>query len=464
MGKFPYSNERNKRKKFMQNLNEFWQQVCNLLQQRVTAVSFDLWIKSLEPVEEIDGVVYLSTTSETAKNRVEKLHSEHIKQAITEVNAELKGFKVLDPMERDEFVKKQTETVSPETAAVAPLFNFNPKYTFENFVVGNSNKYVYAAAYGVAEHPFSKINPLFIYGGVGLGKTHLLHAIGNHLRKNDAELKVLYVTCEKFTNDYVESLRSSHQQAISKYREKYRNVDVLMVDDIQFISNKTGTQEEFFHTFNDLYQNGKQIIIASDRPPKEISSLEERLKSRFSMGLIQDIQTPDFETRLAILQKKAQQEHYLVDEKVINFIAEQFDSNIRELEGMLSKVCFYASLMGQKTATLEIVEEALKDSIVSNKQTLTSESILDSVCKYFSVEKDDIIGKKKNKEIVEPRQIAMYLMYDMLDLPLTSIGQLFGGRDHTTVMHAREKVTLLIKSNNRIKVIINDLKSMANRS
>lgn len=448
----------------MQNLNELWQNICNILQQKVTAVSFDLWIKSLEPIDVIDGVLYLSTTSETAKNRVEKLHTEHIKLAIMETTDEIKNFKVLDPLEREEFEKKQNsvETIS-EVTNNTPLFNFNPKYTFDNFVVGNSNKYVYAAAFGVAEHPFSKINPLFIYGGVGLGKTHLLHAIGNHLRKTDPNLKVLYVTCEKFTNDYIESLRSPHQQAISKYREKYRNVDVLMIDDIQFISNKTGTQEEFFHTFNDLYQNNKQIIIASDRPPKELSSLEERLISRFSMGLIQDIQTPDFETRLAILQKKAQQEHYNVDNAVINFIAEQFDSNIRELEGMLSKVCFYSSLMGQKTATLDIVEEALKDSIVSNKQTLTTDSILDSVCKYFNVDREEILGKKKNKEIVEPRQMAMYLMCEMLDLPLTSIGQFFGGRDHTTVLHAREKVSNLVKTNNRIKVIINDLKSMANR-
>lgn len=448
----------------MQNLNDTWHEICNILQQKVTAVSFDLWIKSLEPIELTDGVLYLSTTSESAKNRVEKLHTTHIKDAIAEVNDEIKQFVVLDPIERDEFVNKRNQKeIVQETTTEKPQFNFNAKYTFDNFVVGNSNKYVYAASIGVAEHPFNKINPLFIYGGVGLGKTHLLHAVGNHLKKVQPDLNVLYVTCEKFTNDYVESLRSNHPQAISKYREKYRNVDVLMVDDIQFISNKTGTQEEFFHTFNDLYQNNKQIIIASDRPPKEIASLEERLKSRFSMGLIQDIQTPDFETRLAILQKKAQQEHYSVDNSVINFIAEQFDSNIRELEGMLSKVCFYANLMGQKTATLDIVQEALKDTINNTKQSLTSDRIIDSVCKYFSLEKDDLIGKKRNKEIVEPRQIAMYLICDMLDLPLTSIGQLFGGRDHTTVMHAREKITQLIKNNNRIKVIVNDLKSMANR-
>ena len=447
----------------MLKIDEIWQQTCNILQHEVTAVSYDLWIKSLEPLDFNDGVLYLSTSSETAKQRVLKLHEQQIRTALTEIEPEIKDFVVLDPDEKENYLNKPVET-KQEVNKCAPLCNFNPKYTFDNFVVGNSNKYVYAAARGVAEHPFNKINPLFIYGGVGLGKTHLLHAIGNYLIKNNPDLKVLYVTCEKFTHDYVESLKSSKAQANSEYREKYRSVDVLMVDDIQFISNKTGTQEEFFHTFNDLYQNQKQIIIASDRHPKEIASLEERLRSRFSMGLMQDIQIPDFETRLAILQKKAQQEHYSVDEDVINLIAERCDTNIRELEGMLSKVSFYASLLGKPSATLEDVNEALKDQISTNKQNLTADRIIDCVCKYFSITKEDLVGKKKNKEIVEPRQICMYLICDMLDLPLVSIGQIFGGRDHTTVIHAREKVAELIKENNRVKVTVNDLKSMANRT
>ena len=370
---------------------------------------------------------------------------------------------MLDPDEKENYLNKPVEA-EQEVNKTTPLCKFIPKYTFDNFVVGNSNKYVYAAARGVAEHPFDKINPLFIYGGVGLGKTHLLHAIGNYLTKHNPELKILYVTCDQFTRDYVESLKSSNMQANIEYKEKYRSVDVLMIDDIQFIANRTGTQEEFFHTFNDLYQNQKQIIIASDRPPKEIASLEERLRSRFSMGLMQDIQTPDFETRLAILQKKALQDKYSVDEEVINFIAERCDTNIRELEGMLSKVSFYASLTGKPSATLEDVNEALKDQVTTTKQSLTADRIIDCVCKYFSISKDDLVGKKKNKEIVEPRQICMYLICEMLDLPLVSVGQIFGGRDHTTVIHAREKISDLIKENNRIRVTVNDLKSMANRT
>ena len=232
-----------------------------------------------------------------------------------------------------------------------------------------------------------------------------------------------------------------------------------MIDDIQFIANRTGTQEEFFHTFNDLYQNQKQIIIASDRPPKEIASLAERLRSRFSMGLMQDIQTPDFETRLAILQKKALQDKYSVDEEVINFIAERCDTNIRELEGMLSKVSFYASLTGKPSATLEDVNEALKDQVTTTKQSLTADRIIDCVCKYFSISKDDLVGKKKNKEIVEPRMIAIYLIDDVLNIPLVSIGKIFGGRDHTTIMHSRDKIGDQLKKDNKLSAIVNDLKN-----
>ena len=448
----------------MLNIEDIWLKTCNILQREVTAVSYDLWIRSLAPIDYSNGIMYLSTSSESAKARVLKLHYGQIKEALSEVEPQITDFKVLDPLERDNYFKRLEEQSQEKSPYTNPICSFNQKYTFDNFVVGNSNKYVYAAARGVAEHPFDKINPLFIYGGVGLGKTHLLHAIGNYLKVNNPELKVLYVTCEKFTHDYIESLKSSKAQANAEYRDKYRNnIDVLMIDDIQFISNKAGTQEEFFHTFKDLYQKGKQIIIASDRNPKEIANLEERLRSRFSMGIIQDIQVPDYETRLAILQKKAQQEHYSVEEDVISLIAEKCDTNIRELEGMLGKVCFYASLLGKPTANLDDFNEALKDVINTSKQNLTADRIIDCVCKYFSINKEDLIGKKKNKEIVEPRQICMYLICEMLDLPLVSIGELFGGRDHTTVIHAREKVSDLIKENNRIKVEVNDIKSMANR-
>jgi chromosomal replication initiator protein len=331
----------------------------------------------------------------------------------------------------------------------------NPRYTFDNFVVGECNRLAVAAARAVAEDPGENYNPLFIYGGSGLGKTHIMHAIGNYIRKHNRYLKVLYVSSEKFLNEFVASIRTGSVD----FREKYRSVDVLMIDDIQFIKGKDRTQEELFHTFNDLYQSKKQIILTSDRPPKEIPDIEDRLRTRFEWGLIADVQPPELETRIAILQKKADQEKYSVEDEVINFIAENCDTNIREMEGMLSKVCFYASLLGKEKTTMDEVKEALKDHVSTNKQSLTADRIIDCVCKYYNISKEDLVGKKKNKEIVEPRQMCVYLINEMLNIPLTAIGALFGGRDHTTIMHARDKINSQVKVNPHIKTLVNDIKS-----
>ena len=311
----------------------------------------------------------------------------------------------------------------------------------------------------VAERPSEKFNPLFIYGGVGLGKTHLLHAVGNHLAEHRPDLNVLYVTCEKFTNDYVDSIRNGKDKTNLDFRDKYRNVDVLMIDDIQFIIGKMGIQEEFFHTFNDLYQNNKQIIIASDRSPKDMSALEERLRSRFSSGLIQDIQEPDYETKVAIIKKKCSQEGFLVDENVVDFIAQKTGTNIREIEGILSKVVFYSQLLGKTHASMDDAHEALKDYGEAERTDLDAEKIISTVCDFFKVTKEDLIGKKKNKEIVEPRQLCIYLINDMLNIPLTAIGALLGGRDHTTIMHARDKIGNQVKVNPHIRTLVNDIKS-----
>ncbi len=447
----------------MKNMKELWAEALKTLRNELTAVSYDLWISTLEPFDLVDGVLYLSATSSAAKDRMLKLHEGQVMQALLLAEPSIKKFQVFDPSEREKYNATKEENMLKEENQ-APIFQFSSKYTFDTFVVGNSNKYVYAACRGVAENPFTKINPLFIYGGVGLGKTHLLHSIGNYLNQYRPELKVLYVTCNKFVNDYIECMASRDTiSAVSAFRAKYSTVDVLMVDDIQFISNKTGTQEEFFHTFNDMFQNNKQIIITSDRPPKEIATLEDRLVSRFSMGIMQDIQTPDYETRYAILQKKAQQENFEVEEEVLNHISEVCESNVREMEGVLSKIIFYARLAGKTKATMEEVKEALKDVPNTTKQDITTDRIIDQVCKYFSLSKDDIVGKKKNKEVVQPRQIAMYLICEMLDLPLTSIGQAFGGRDHTTVIHAREKISNEMKDSNRLKVIVSDIKNIIER-
>ena len=443
----------------MQELQIMWERVLSKLEMMTTAVSFDLWIRPLEVLEFKDyNTLILVASSTTAKNQLLKNHKIQLQNAINEVFNDNINFEILDQNEKDEYIKTNTPAKNQkvEEEGNKTNSNFNEKYTFDNFVVGKSNQFVYAAAKSVAENPGQKFNPLFIYGGVGLGKTHLLHAIGNYIKSAYPDKKIMYATCEKFTNDYIESLRANKDMANFEFREKYRNLDVLMIDDIQFISNKTSTQEEFFHTFNDLYQRQKQIIIASDRPPKEIATLEERLRSRFTSGLIQDIQTPDFETRVAILRKKAQQEKYSIDDEVINFIAEKIDTNIREMEGILSKVFFFATLLGKKSATLEEAYEAMKENMDEIKEGLSPDMVIDTVCKYFNISKNDIVGKKKNKEIVEPRMICIYLICELLDLPLVAIGKKFGDRDHTTIMHARDK----IKTNNKIKVYITDIKDL----
>ena len=447
----------------MQELQIMWERVLSKLEMMTTAVSFDLWIRPLEVLEFKDyNTLILVASSTTAKNQLLKNHKIQLQNAINEVFNDSIEFEILDQTEKDEYIKTNTPAKNQkiEEEGDKSHSNFNEKYTFDNFVVGKSNQFVYAAAKSVAENPGQKFNPLFIYGGVGLGKTHLLHAIGNYIRSAYPDKKIMYATCEKFTNDYIESLRANKDMANFEFREKYRNLDVLMIDDIQFISNKTSTQEEFFHTFNDLYQRQKQIIIASDRPPKEIATLEERLRSRFTSGLIQDIQTPDFETRVAILRKKAQQEKYSIDDDVINFIAEKIDTNIREMEGILSKVFFFATLLGKKSATLTEAYEAMKENMDEIKEGLSPDLVIDTVCKYFNISKNDIVGKKKNKEIVEPRMICIYLICELLDLPLVAIGKKFGDRDHTTIMHARDKITEQLKTNNKIKVYITDIKDL----
>ena len=443
----------------MQNIKDSWNEVLSTVSKEVTTVTFDLWIKTLEPLTIKDGCLIILASSEMAKKRCLELCSSELKLAIAD-NFEVESYKIISPEEKDDFSPSQdiSQNVIINENQNANSMKFNPKFTFESFVVGKSNEIVYAASRAVAENPGKRFNPLFIYGGVGLGKTHLMHAIGNYLRQNSPNLNVIYVTCEKFTNDYIDSLRGK-ERSISSFREKYRNVDVLMVDDIQFISNKTETQEEFFHTFNDLHQNGKQIVIASDRPPKEIATLSDRLTSRLSSGLIQDIQSPDFETRVAILKRKAFEENYKVEDAVYSYLAEKLDTNIRELEGYLAKVHFYAGIHCKHFASLEDAEEALQDE-VTEKEAINAKDIISAVCKYYNVDKTDLAGKKKNKEIVDPRQMAIYLITELTDLPLTSIGQYFGGRDHTTIMHARDKIASEIKTNQRTKIAATDIKSI----
>lgn len=448
----------------MQDLKQMWEKVLSKIQSKVSMIYYELWVEPIEVLDYTDKLI-LVANSAGAKKQLIKNHTADLEECIKSVFGYATEYEILDPQEKEEYLKKnqpQENKQVEDEGDDAKKFMFNAKYTFDNFIVGKSNQFCYAAARAVAENPGQKLNPLFIYGGVGLGKTHLLHAIGNYIKQNNPKLKIQYVTCDQFTNDYISSLGTNKEVGSIKgtalFREKYRNIDVLMIDDIQFIASRTSTQEEFFNTFNDLYQQNKQIIISSDRPPKEIETLEERLRSRFSMGLIQDMQKPDFETRVAILRKKAQIERYFIDDDAIEFIAEKVDTNIRELEGMLSKVYFFASLLGKKSASILEAQEALKEQLDVQKEKLTPEKIIQTVCTYFGIEYSEITGKKKSKEIVEPRMMAIYLINDMIDIPLISIGRIFGGRDHTTIIHSRDKISELLKRDHKTKTIINDIK------
>ena len=446
----------------MQELGALWETILEKLQMTVSDVSFIMWFKPLKLIDFVDGkTLVLSTNSVSAKNQILRNYMDKLTEAVHDIIGEGVTVDVLDPNEEIKYIQKNGENQAQKEVEVSKN-PFNSKYTFDNFVVGKSNQFVYAAARAVAEHPGEKFNPLFIYGGVGLGKTHLLHAVGNYLREFNPNLRVMYVTCDQFTNSYIESLSApSKAKAATEFRSRYRNVDVLMIDDIQFIASRPSTQDEFFNTFNELHSSNKQIIITSDRPPKEIKPLTDRLKSRFSMGLIQDIQTPDLETRIAILRKKSQIERYVIDDDVINYIAEKVDSNIRELEGTLSKVYFLANLMGKRSATMEEAHEALNSQNEEDKnEGFTPDDIISGVCNYFGVTREDILGKKKSKDVVEPRMIAIYLISDILEIPLVSIGKIFGGRDHTTIMHSRDKIADQIKTSHKMQTLVSEIRKM----
>ena len=344
------------------------------------------------------------------------------------------------------FTDKETKEELPpaKTAVSVPnkdLGNLNPRYTFDTFVVGSTNKMAHAVSVAVAESPGSSYNPLFLYGGAGLGKTHLMHSIAHHIINNRKDLKVLYVTSEKFTNELIDSLKHDKNK---QFRDKYRNIDVLLIDDIQFVIGKESTQEEFFHTFNELHEAKKQIVISSDKHPREIATLEERLRSRFEWGITADIQPPDYETKMAILNKRAELEHLKIDSEVMEYVATNINSNIRELEGALNKICVFANLE-KKPITLDLAEQALKDTIETQRE-ITPQFIMEIVAEHFNITVNDILSKKKNKEIANPRQICMYLSRKYTEYSLQAIGKIMGNRDHSTVLHGHDKILDLLNS------------------
>lgn len=420
-------------------LNEIWNNTLDTIKEELTQISFETWLKRIEPLSYYDNKVILGVENDFTKGILEARYSVLITNALKQVTGKnlVVEFAIPSTTLLDINEKQQSQEIPSNS-------NLNPKYTFETFVIGESNRFAHAASVAVAEAPAQRYNPLFIYGGVGLGKTHLMHAIGHYTLEQWSNKKVVYVSCEKFTNDFIDSIQNKNNVS---FRNKYRNVDVLLIDDIQFIAGKEGTQEEFFHTFNALHESNKQIVISSDRPPKEIPTLEERLRSRFEWGLITDIQAPDLETRIAILKKKATTEKINIPNDVLVFIASKIQSNIRELEGALIRVNAFSRLTNQEI-TVDLANEALKDIISNNKpEIITVNLIKEITAKYYNIEVEDFNAKKRTKAIAYPRQVAMYLTRDLTDLSLPKIGEEFGGRDHSTVIHACDKISKDIENN-----------------
>ena len=446
----------------MLDKNELLNQAKELLKNEMTNISFTTWIKTLEIGNIYDNKIELITSNAMQTDAIKSRYYDLIINTFNFLTNKSWQLEIIDSSDASSQSNVQEAldnsfdslTSSPEYSKTS----LNPKYTFDTFVVGNNNRFAHAAALAVAEAPASMYNPLFIYGGVGLGKTHLMQAIGNEILKRDSSKKVLYVTSEAFTNELVNAIKDANYKN-ELFRNKYRNIDILLIDDIQFFAGKNTAQEEFFHTFNTLHQNGKQIILSSDKPPRDIALLEDRLKSRFEWGLIADISMPDYEMRLAILRKKTQLEGILIDDDILSLIATRIDSIIRELEGVLNKILAYTSLT-HSPITIEVVEKAINDVTLQKENIISADYIQDVVSNYFKIDKRDMVSSKKSNDIAYPRQIAMYLCRTVGQMSFPRIGNDFGGRDHTTVMHAYKKIEKEIKENTNTKLIVESVKTI----
>ena len=438
--------------------NDLLTKAKDLLKEEMTTISYTTWIKNMEIDSIVDNKITLIALSDMQKDALETRFYDLICNTFNFITNKTCDIKIIEKTEdTKEIISTEEKKDFTTTENYSSTF-LNPKYTFDNFVIGNSNKFAQAAAYAVSETPATTYNPLYIYGGVGLGKTHLMHAIGNRILQNHPETKILYVTSEKFINELVNSIKDANYKN-ELFRNKYRNIDVLLVDDIQFIAGKKMGQEEFFHTFNTLHQSGKQIIISSDKPPRDIPLLEERLKSRFEWGILADISMPDYETRLAILRKKVQLENIIIDDYILSEIATKIDSNIRELEGALNKIIAYASLT-HSPVTREMAEKAINDIVLQKEKIISADYIQEVVAKYFNIDKKDIVSSKKSNDIAYPRQIAMYLCRTVGQMSYPKIGADFGNRDHSTVMHACTKIEKEMKEKSNTKLIVESVKNI----
>ena len=445
---------------------EKWQEILEQVktEYEVSDISFKTWLLPLK-VHSVEGnMVHILVPSESGPvglNIISKKYALQIKVVI----AELTGHEYdIDFTLPGDMVSAEVPKETTEFDQICERANLNPKYTFDTFVVGKNNTFAHAASLAVAESPGEIYNPLFLYGGVGLGKTHLMHSIAHFILQKNPSARIRYATSEEFTNELIDAIRNGNNTAMSKFREKYRNIDVLLIDDVQIIIGKESTQEEFFHTFNTLQASNKQIILSSDRPPKDMEILEDRIRSRFEWGLLADIQPPDYETRMAILRKKEELDGYNIDDKIIEYIATNVKSNIRELEGSLNKIIAYANLE-KREINMELAEKVLKDIISPNQQRIvTPEFIITTVAEHFDLTSEEITGSKRSSKVVLPRQIAMFLCREMTNVPLKGIGKYLGNRDHTTIMHGIEKIEKELQTSDSLQNTVSILKKKINPS
>ena len=451
----------------MDKILEKWDEILQTVKTEhdISKISFDTWIRPLE-VYGVDGdtLYILVPSDQMSLSYVSKKYYLPLKVAIAEIIGKEYNIQFILPEQAMNIRSINNSNASKKAASLknSAKSNLNVNYTFDTFVVGSNNRFAHSASLAVAESPGEAYNPLYIYGGPGLGKTHLMHSIGHFILENNPNAKIIYVTSEEFTNEVIESIRSGNASAMNKLREKYRTIDVLMVDDVQFIIGKESTQEEFFHTFNALHSAGKQIILTSDKPPKEMETLEDRIRSRFEWGLMADIGTPDYETRMAILRKKVEADDMNLSDDILNYIATNIKSNIRELEGALNKLLAYSNL--EKTEiTMEIAIKELQNIITPDKpREITPQLIIEVVSEHFQISLDQMISKNRSNNIAKPRQIAMYLCKTMTDIPLDSIGGLLGGRDHSTIIHGINKIGEEYESNEQTRSLIETIKKKIN--
>ena len=445
----------------MESYEIIWKDVLPCIQGKISTINYSFIIEKLVPVDLSGTKLVLMTRSNVYTKLASSKILDIIKTALAEKHTGVTDVEIVVGENKGDYISQKSDsgvTLELEGSQI------DPQYTFDNFVVGGSNRYLYAAAKAVAEDPGNSYNPLFIYGSTGLGKTHIMHAIANFINIHNPSKTVLYSTCEKFTNDLIATIRSGKaysQDGAQVFRNRYRNVDVLIIDDVQFLAKKQSTQEEFFHTFNELYGANKQIILSADCDPKEIQLLDDRLKTRFDGGLKAQVLPPDIETKIAIVQKKAEEKKHLVGLDVATFIAERSGDNVRSLEGMLNKVIF-ASILDEVPVSLKLATEVLASDGLkkeSSEDVITTTRIIDEVCAFYDVQKADLLSKKRNKELVKPRQVCMYLMTDLMPIPLDTIGQAMD-RDHATVIYAKNKIDELMKVDNKISVEVNDIKNL----